>query len=114
MDTTNFAGFNAAAAASMVRLWTVTITTAAGARLEVGKSATSIRRRPADHGVGFIRRSECSFLFPQSLAFRPDVGTQFTLTVADAAVETASAWRCFALVRGAAGAPDRAECFKVE
>jgi hypothetical protein len=106
--------FNTIAAQSLVESWQVTITTAAGARLKVGKSATSVRRRPSDQGTGFIRRSEASFLFPQALTFRPDVGTQFTLTVADASAETSSVWRCFALVRGASGAPDRAECFKIE
>jgi hypothetical protein len=106
--------FNELAAASLVESWPVTITTAASARLQVGKSATSVRRRPADQGVGFMRRSEATYLFPQALTFRPDVGNQWTLAVADAAAETGTVWRCFALVRGASGAPDRAECFKIE
>jgi hypothetical protein len=106
--------FNEQVAESLVESWSVTVTTTAGARLKVGKSATSVRRRPAEQGVGFVRRSEATFLFPQALTFRPDVGNQWTLTVAEAAIETATVWRCFALVRGASGAPDRAECFKLE
>lgn len=106
--------FNTIAAESLVESWPVTITTAAGARLQVGKSATSVRRRPSDQGTGFVRRSEATFLFPQALTFRPDVGNQWTLTVAEATIETSTVWRCFALVRGASGVPDRAECFKIE
>lgn len=114
MDATNFAEFAAQISASLVATWPVTITTAAGARLQVGKSATSVRRRPAEQGTGFVRRSECSYLFPQALSFRPDVGTTFTLTTTATTAEAGTSWRCFALVRGASGAPDRAECFKLE
>lgn len=110
----DLAEFNALVAASLVENWTATITTTAGARLRVGKSATSVRRRPSEQGTGFVRRSEASFLFPQALPYRPDVGHQWALTATPCVAEVGTTWRCFALVRGATGAPDRAECFKVE
>jgi hypothetical protein len=115
MDTTNQAEFTATVAASLVHMWPVTITIAVTAvRLAVGKSSTSIRRRPAEQGVGFVRRSEASFLFPQALSVRPDVGTQFTLTTTDVVAEQGTTWRVYALNRGESGAPDRAECYKLE
>jgi hypothetical protein len=97
MNAASLERFNAIAAKSLVDCWPVTITTAAGVVLSVGKSATSIRRRPAEHGTGFIRRSECSYLFPQAVAFRPDVGTTFTLTTTAVVAEVGTSWRCFAL-----------------
>lgn len=114
MDASNFEEFAAQAAASIVEDWPVTIVNSDGALMVIGKSATSIRRRPSEQGTGFVRRSEASFLFPQALRFRPDVGTQFTLTLTECAAELNTVWRCYALTRGASGAPDRAECFKVE
>jgi hypothetical protein len=114
MDATNFHEFAGQIAASIVETWPVTITLSTGARVEVGKSATSVRRRPSEQGTGFVRRSEASFLFPQALSYRPDIGAQFTLYDTDTVAESGSVWRCYALTRGASGAPDRAECWKLE
>lgn len=114
MDAANFSEFSQQVAASLVALWPVTITTVDGTKLQVGKSQSSVRRRPAEQGVGFVRRTEAGFLFPQALAFRPELGTQFTLTTTDVVAERGTVWRVYSLNRSASGAPDRAECYKLD
>ena len=106
--------FAAIAARTRAYVWPCTVTVASGATVSVAKSGSKPTRTPAEMGTGYVERTLATFNFKATGTFVPSIGAEWVIASAEQADEVGTRWRCFQLVRSAAGMEHVATCFRLD
>ena len=106
--------FAAIAARTRAHIWPCTVTVAGGIVVCVAKSGSKPTRTPAEMGTGYVERTLATFNFKAAGNFVPSIGAEWTIATAEQADEVGTRWRCFQLVRAAAGMEHVATCFRLD
>lgn len=107
--------FNAQAACERRAIWGCRVQLAGGLAVCVSKGATKIQRVPQEQGGGWVHEARAQFDFPASLAFTPEIGSQWTiLEYPDCPSEVGTVWRCIDLSRAEVGADHVLTCKRMD
>jgi hypothetical protein len=106
--------FASIAARVRAHIWPCTVTVAGGIAVAVAKSGSKPTRTPAEMGTGYVERTLATFNFKATGNFVPSIGAEWTIASAEQADEVGTRWRCFQLVRSAAGFEHVATCFRLD
>ena len=106
--------FAAIAARVRASVWPCTVTVADGSTVAVAKSGSKPTRTAAEFGTGYVERTIATFNFKATGSFVPSLGAEWTIATAEQSDEVGTRWRCFQLVRAAAGFEHVATCFRLD